>query len=193
MKNTRTKLLVIPVFICFIFVSVANSQNVTAHREPAIERAIPKLVIETFKDQYPDILLIGWYITHLVYWQNDYSSNWYTGWYTQRTIVTYNYEKPNYFEVEFVDQPGELSRAIYNRYGYWYETRTKISGLTMAIYDSIKESKYSGWEISKTMEKLESPMWPMEIYRFHVSKGVKSQIIRMDAKGNIIQAKILNE
>jgi len=36
-------------------------------------------------------------------------------------------------------------------------------------------------------------MWPIEIYRFQVSKGIKSQTIRMDKEGNIIQVKELNE
>ena len=43
------------------------------------------------------------------------------------------------------------------------------------------------------MEKLESPAWPVEIYRFQMSKGMKSQIIRMDADGNLIQVKELNK
>ncbi|WP_256367551.1 MULTISPECIES: hypothetical protein [unclassified Lentimicrobium] len=41
-------------------------------------------------------------------------------------------------------------------------------------------------------EKLESPAWPAEIYRFQVSKGLKSKIIRMDAEGHFIQVRELN-
>jgi len=168
------------------------SQNVVAQRKPASEKAIPKIVLNIFKEQYPDVLVKEWYITHLTYWQNDYSSDWYYGWYGQRIVVVYTYEKPNYFEVEFIKNPGELSRAIYNIYGYWYETRTQINGLTMGIHDALKASKYSDWKISTTKEKLESPMWPVEIYRFQVSKGLKSSIIRMDAQGNFIQLKNIN-
>lgn len=183
--------------LLIVFLIGANingySQNVVAQRQPANEKSIPKLISNTFKEQYPDVLTRGWYVTHLTYWQNDYSSDWYTGWYGQRSVVIYTYEKPNYYEVEFIDNPGELSRAIYNVYGYWYETRTQVKGLTLGIYDALKLTKYNGWKISPTMEKLESPMWPVEIYRFHVSKGLKSQIIRMDSDGNIIQTKELND
>ncbi len=182
---------VISVFVLFTFLSIANTyaQNVVAQRQPAGEKSIPKLVTSTFKQQYPNVLVRGWYVTHLIYWQNDYSSDWYTGWYGQRTVVIYTYEKPNYYEVEFINTPGELSRAIYNIYGYWYETRTQIHGLTMAIHESLKASKYNGWKISSTKEKLHSPAWPVEIYRFQVSKGLKAKIIRMDAEGNLIQVK----
>ena len=190
----RKKIKIISLLIFFIGSTLTvYSQNVVAQRQLASEKSIPKIVLSTFKEQYPSVLLRGWYVTHLTYWQNDYSSDWYYGWYGQRTVVVYTYQKPNYYEVEFVNNPGELSRAIYNIYGYWYETRTQIKGLTMSIHNALKDSKYNGWKISKTMEKLESPMWPIEIYRFQVSKGLKSQILRMDAEGNIIQVKDLSE
>ena len=167
------------------------SQTVVAQRQPAGEKSIPKNVMSTFKERYPDVLVKTWYVTHLTYWQNDYSSDWYSGWYGPRKVVVYTYEKPNYFEVEFIDDPGETSRAIYNIYGYWYETRTLIKGLTKGIHEALKNSKFSDWKISPTMEKLESAAWPDPIYRFHVSKGLKSRIIRMDAQGNLIQVKDL--
>jgi hypothetical protein len=59
----------------------------------------------------------------------------------------------------------------------------------MEIYDVLKASKFNGWKMSTTMEKLESSEWPVEIYRFHVSKGLKSQMIRMDVEGNLIHVK----
>ena len=181
-------------FIFFIGTAVSGySQNVVAQRQPVSEKSVPKIISNTFKKQYPDVLLRGWFATHLTYWQNDYSSDWYYGWYGQRTFVVYTYQKPNYYEVEFMDNPGELSRAIYNIHGHWYETRTKIKGLTAGILEAHKASKYNGWKISTIMEKLESPMWPVEIYRFHVSKGLKSQTIRMDGEGNLIQVKELND
>lgn len=184
----------IPLFFVAILLNTAQafSQEKVAYRMPASEKAIPKIVLEAFKSQNPLVQVKGWYVTHLVYWENDYSSDWYAGWYPQRTVV-YIYEKPNYFEVEFVAQPGELSRAIYNKYGYWYETRTRIRGMPMAIYDTLQVSKYNNWKMSIEKEKIESPAWPVEIYRFNVTKGMKSYILRMDAKGNIVQAKYLNE
>lgn len=160
---------------------------------PAAERTIPELVRELFYEKYPDVLIKSWYITHLVYWENDISSDWYNGWYHERSVIVYRYEKPNYFEVEFVDQPGEVSRAIYNKYGYWYETRTRIKGLTAEIYDALQDSKYRDWKISPMMERIESTAWPEIIYRFNVSKGMRSAIIRMDAEGNFIQIKSTNE
>lgn len=174
-------------------ISETYSQSTTAYRLPSGEKAIPKLVLSTFKEMYPDILLQGWYITHLTYWQNDYSSGWYTDWYGQRTLVVYQYEKPMYFEVEFINRPGELSRAIYNVYGYWYETRSQVKGLPLTIIEILKESEYNGWKISGLKERIESPAWSLDIYRFKVSKGLKSRIIRMDEKGNIIQAKYLED
>ena len=180
--------------ILMVSTTSVYNQNPVALRQPASEKSIPKLVVETFKTQYPEIFSMkSWYVTHLTYWLNDYSSDWYFGWYNQRTVVIYTYEKPNYYEVEFSINPNEKSRAIYNRYGYWYETRTQIKGLPKGILDAIKATKYNGWKISSTMEILESPMWPDEIYRFHVSKGIKSRIIRMDAEGNPIQIKELND
>jgi hypothetical protein len=190
MKKTTIALLI---FLLIGSTITVYAQNVVAQRQAASEKSIPMIVLSTFNEQYPDVFLKGWYVTHLTYWQNDYSSDWYYGWYAQRTVVIYTYEKPNYFEVEFMDNVGELSRAIYNKYGYWYETRTQIKGLTMGIHDALKASKYNGWKISQTKEKFASPMWTDEIYRFQVSKGLKAQIIRMDADGNIIQIKDLSE
>ncbi len=189
LKRLRIVLLIVS-FIGATFTGYA--QNAVAQRQAASEKSIPKLVLNTFKEQYPSVLLHSWYVTHLTYWQNDYSSDWYYGWYGKRTVIIYTYEKPNYFEVEFSANPGELSRAIYNRSGYWYETRTKIKGLPMAILDTLKLSKYAGWKISNTKEMLLSPAWPVEIYRFQVYKGLQAKILRMDAEGNIIQVKELN-
>lgn len=190
MKN---RIVIVFIVLLIAFSINLSAQNVIAQRQPANEKSIPKIVLNTFKEQYPDVFLKGWYVTHLTYWQNDYSSDWYYGWYGQRTVVIYTYQKPNYYEVEFINNPGEISRAIYNIYGYWYETRTQIKGLTMGIHNALKASKYSDWKISTTKEKIESPMWPVEIYRFQVSKGLKSKILRMDADGNIIQEKDIND
>lgn len=176
-----------------ILSSKSYAQQTHAYRQASSEKLIPKLVTSKFKEQYPNVLLRGWYVTHLTYWQNDISAGWYSNWYGQRTVTVYSFQKPTYFEVEFIDQPGEVSRAIYNLNGYWYETRTQIKGLTMGIYDALKVSEFYNWEISPTMEKLVSPMWSVEIYRFHVSKDFRSYIIRMDAEGNTIQIKQLND
>ena len=179
--------------IIFLFLAILSinglAQQTVAQRQPASEKAIPKAVVSVFAEQYPKARVMGWYATHITYWMNDYSSNWYTGWYGQRNVVVYSFEKPTYFEVEFTLLPGEVSRAIYNSYGYWYETRTQIKGLTLDIMNALKVSKYHDWKLSPVMEKLESPMWPVEIYRFNMTKGLKSKILRMDGKGNLVQVK----
>ena len=169
------------------------SQNVTAHRKPVNKKTVPKQIINTFNNQYPTVLLLGWYSTHLSYWQEEYSSDWDNGWYGKRTVVVYTYLNPNYYEVEFIDEPGEISRAIYNLHGNWYETRTRIKGLPIDIQEAIKSSNYNGWKIQSTMEIIESPMWPGKIYRFNASKGLRSHTIRMDPEGNLIQVKKIKE
>lgn len=172
---------------------VGQAQTAVSYRQPANAKAIPQLVKDTFRQQYPDVMLKGWFVTHISYWQNDISSSWYSDWYGQRTVVVYSFEKPTYFEVEFMNSPGELSRAIYNLYGYWYETRSQVRSLPSAVIDALKASEYSGWKVSPLKERIESPGWLLDVYRFKVSKGLKSRIIRIDSKGNIVQAKYLNE
>lgn len=174
--------------IFFTLLSQAQT-NVGAQRIPASEKAIPALPLEVFKSQYPGVMVKSWYITHLVYWQNDVSSGWYDDWYGPRNVVIYTYEKANYFEVEFVAEPGELSRAIYNRYGYWYETRTKVTGLPKAVQDAFKTSPYSDWKRSSFSERIESIDWKIPIYRFQVHKGLKSRILRITEDGTILQDK----
>lgn len=186
------KSILIGVFVIYVNV-ISYSQTTLEQRKPAGEKAIPKIVLDTFKKQYPGVFVKSWYVTHITYWYNDISSNWYYDWYGPRKIVIYPYEKPNFFEVEFVDEPGELSRAIYNRYAYWYETRTQLSGLPKVIVESLKQSKYADWKRSNLIEKIESAEWPESVYRFKVSKGIQANIIRMNIKGEIIQDKQISE
>jgi hypothetical protein len=87
-------------------------------------------------------------------------------------VVVFLYQKPTDYAVDSVDNPGELSRAIYNIQGYLYETRTQISGLTPGIHEALKNSKYKGWKITSFKEELASPAWPIAIYRFQVSKDL---------------------
>jgi hypothetical protein len=183
--------LTIAFLFLFCLTSASFSQETTGYRQPASKKAIPQEVQSAFMSIYPDVLVKGWFVTHLVYWQNDYSSGWYSDWYGARTITVYTYQKPTYYEVEFEDQPGELSRAIFNVYGYWYETRTQIKGFPLDVKESLKNSEYGLWKISPIREKMESPAWPLPIYRFKVSKGLRAKIIRIDEKGTIIQLKEL--
>lgn len=186
----RSKLILL-----FIFISIGTSmsQEVISYHQKINEKILPTIVVEKFKKQYSDVFLEGWYETHLIHWQNDLHYNWYVEWYIDRTIVIYTYEKPNYYEVEFIYNPGEQSRAIYNIHGYWYETRTQINGLPAAIVETLQQSKYKAWNLSVHMEKMESPMWPIAIYRFQLKHGIKSHIISMDPDGNMVQTKVLEE
>ncbi|GAB5539824.1 MAG: hypothetical protein Salg2KO_19270 [Salibacteraceae bacterium] len=167
------------------------AQSTTAQRVQTNERLVPQAVLKVFNEQYPSAYVKGWYATHITYWQNDYSSGWYNDWYGQRQVIVYTYSKPTYFEVEFTNGPGELSRAIYNLNGYWYETRTQMRGLPEPLFNTLKASEYAEWKISPLKEKIEAAGWPIDIYRFKVSKGMKGKIIRMDEQGNFIQEKTL--
>ena len=190
MKFLKTTLLLL------IFLPVAQSafaQTKVEYRKTASVKAIPKIVIDSFREHYPNVLVQGWYSTHLTYWQQDRSSGWYSDWYGQRSFVAFSYEKPTYFEVEFIDQPGEISRVIFDLHGYWYETRSKVKALPLTVQEGLKQSEYNGWWVSDLKERIGSPGWPIDVYRFNVTKRSQSLILRMDEKGNIIQAKYLGE
>ena len=147
----------------------AECQNKMGYRVPTNAKSIPALVTSAFKSKYPDILLHGWYATHANYWTHDYSSGWYSDWYGQRSIEVYTFEKPTYFEVEFTDNPGEVSRALYNLYGVWYQTRTQIRVFPFDVKEALKLTEYENWKISTLKEKIEDQGWPDPIYRFNVN------------------------
>ncbi len=183
MKKIITLLVIVA--ICQMVIA----QNTVQYRQLAGEKAVPKIVNATFKVTYPDAFIFNWYITHISYWYEDYSGSWYNGWYSPRQVIVYTFAEPAYYEVEFSIEPGETSRAIYNRYGYWFETRTKLSGLPMNVVQSLKESKYADWNWSQHKERIEAPGMPGSVYRFRVSKGMRSVIVRFDDLGQLIQAK----
>jgi hypothetical protein len=169
----------------------SDCQNKMGYRVPTNAKSVPASVTTAFNKKNPDILLHGWYATHASYWAHDFSSDWYSDWYGQRTIEVYTYEKPTYYEVEFTDYPGEVSRSLYNLYGVWFQTRTQIKAFPFDVKEALKTSQYETWKISALKERIEAQGWPTSIYRFYVSKGLKSAIIRMDEKGQIIQVKNL--
>lgn len=155
------------------------------------ESTVPSVIVMTFKKQYSNPLVHSWNTTHISYWYNDYSDGWYNNWYGTRTVAVHTYQQTNYFEVVFTQDPGEVSRAIYNRYGFWYETRTRISGLPAEVLEGLSKTKYADWKRSVNKERMEAAGWPDAIYRFKVSKGIQSHIIRLDSKGNLIQERPL--
>lgn len=174
--------------ICLLAVPVISQQNADI-RQKINGTQVPKLLKLTFQEQYKDVLLIGWYVTHISYWYEDSFNSWYGDWYRPRTIVVFSFAQPAYYEVEFMDEPGEISRAIYSRYGAWYETRTQIKGLPLHIDKVIKDSKYADWKRSAHKEMIEIPGMHGIIYRLRLSKGLKSQIVRIDDQGHIVQIK----
>jgi hypothetical protein len=165
----------------------------TAQRIPVPEKSIPSLLDITFKSQYPDVLVHSWYATHITYWYNDISSNWYYGWYGDRVIELYTYQENNFLEVEFTNSNGELSRALYNKYGFWYETRSRLKGLPMSIIEVLKQTKYVDWKRSPGTERIESYDRKGSVFRFHAYKGLRSRIVRIDESGEIVQEKLLEE
>jgi hypothetical protein len=164
-----------------------QAQTSVAKRMPASVKAVPILVVDAFKEAYPGVMVKGWYVTHITYWYNDVSSGWYADWYNRTPDIVYVYEQANFFEVEFVEHPGELSRAIYNKYGYWYETRTQIASLPQNVIDALNNSEYANWKRSMLKEKIDSNEWPEPVYRFKMSKGMKSMILKMNANGDFVQ------
>ena len=151
------------------------------------ESSIPKVVALSFNWQYPNILEHSWHATHISYWYNDFGDGWYNDWYGSRTEATYSYQQANYYEVIFTKNPGEVSRAIYNQYGYWYETRTLLKALPPMIVELLNKTKYATWKCSINKERIEATGWPETVYRFKVTKGIQSFIIRLDSKGSLTQ------
>ncbi len=187
----RKFFILICVFGCALFANFrVNGQS--GYRLPANVQAIPKAVTKVFTEQYPNVLVHSWYVSHITYWYSDVSSSWYDGWYGTRSTVVYTYDKPSYFEVEFTQDADGISRAFYNAYGYWYETRTQIRGLPLPVLESLEASQYSDWKISKLKERINNPAWPVDVYRFQVSKKLRSRILRFEGKGNFIQSKTIN-
>ena len=167
----------------------AYAQNNVAFRKAVSERLVPADIKNKFNKQYPGVLVLSWYATHVSYWYDDYGPNWYADWYGPRKIVVYTFDKPAYYEVEFIPDPGEISRSIYNRYGNWFETRTEIQGLPPRISDALNQTQYRDWKWSQHKERIEAPGMKGSVYRLQVSQGRRSRIIRVDDDGDIVQVK----
>lgn len=149
---------------------------------------VPKQVRKEFTLRYPQSYVKMWYVTNITYWYQDYGPSYYQGWYKPRTVVVYNFTEPANYEVEFLFND-ENSRAIFNRYGQWFETRTKVVKLPAEIVNAINLSDFATWKISDYKERIEAPGMPGSVYRMHVSKNNWSRIIRISDDGKIIQIK----
>ncbi len=163
-----------------------NAQQSQTYRHPVEDNLVPKTVRANFKTQYPRSLINMWYTSHITYWYEDYATGWYGGWYASRPVVVYKFEFPSYYEVDFY-RNNENCRAIYNRYGVWFETRTKLIALPDSIADALRSAGYGDWTWSQHIERIEAPGMPGYVYRLRVNTGRESQIIRLNEEGEIIQ------
>lgn len=163
-------------------------QNQRVYRQMIEIKDLPKEVRKEFAFRYPGSFVKMWYITSITYWYEDYGPAYYNNWYQPRTVVVYKFNQPQNYEVEFLNQ-GENSRAIYNRYGQWFETRTQVYNLPDKITTSLQNSEFADWKWSDYKERIEAPGMPGSVYRLNVSYKHFSHIIRITDNGKIVQIK----
>jgi len=184
MKKTTLIITLLLASLCFF------GQNSRQFRTMVENRDVPNNVRREFIRKYPNSFVKMWYVTSITYWYEDYGPTYYNGWYRRtQTVVVYRFDQPSHYEVEFF-RNNESSRAIFNRYGVWFETRTKVDKLPQVIADALENSDFSGWKLSDYKERIEAPGMINSVYRMHVSNGHLSRIIRINEKGNIVQIKM---
>jgi len=150
---------------------------------------VPQKVRTEFKRRYPDAFVKMWYVTNITYWYQDYGPSYYNSWYQQRqTVVVYKFNEAANYEVEFKNDYDD-SRAIFNRYGVWFETRTKVYHLPVEVKESLEATEYAAWNWSDYKERIEAPGMPGSVYRMQVSKNYLTEIIRISDNGKIVQVK----
>lgn len=184
MKNLRS--IVIITTLLSIPFCMALAQREVSYRIVLDDAEVPKEVRAAFKAKYPNTFMSIWYTSHITYWYEDYATAWYGDWHITRINTVHTFEFPSYFEVEFYRNE-QNSRAIYNRYGQWFETRTKLIALPDDISQKLKASEYGNWSWSKHKERIEVPGMPDSIYRLEVANGREYLIIRISEQGEIIQ------
>ncbi len=163
-------------------------QNAQSYRQIIEINSVPKKVRAEFKTRYPHAFEKMWYVTSITYWYQDYGPSYYKGWYQSRTVVVYNFNEPANYEVEFLNDL-DNSRAIFNRYGVWFETRTKVVELPDEALKALEDSEYGSWKWSDYKERIEAPGMPGSVYRMQVSNKHLSHILRINDSGNIVQIK----
>nr|NQU94087.1 PepSY-like domain-containing protein [Bacteroidota bacterium] len=172
-------------FTCTTLLFGQNTRNV---RLPVETIDIPKKVRSEFKIRYPDAMVKMWYVTNITYWYQDYGPSYYNNWYQPRTVVVYKFNEPANYEVEFMNDY-ENSRAIFNRYGVWFETRTEVYQLPEEILSKLDKSEFGSWKWSDYKERIEAPGMPGSVYRMQVSNRQSSHVIRLNDDGKVIQIK----
>lgn len=178
-------------FSILFFITISfygQGQGTKRYRQVIETNAVPKEVRKDFNLRYPKSFVKMWFVTNIAYWYEDYSNTYYQGWYQPRNTIVYKFSEPSNYEVEFLNND-ENSRAIFNRYGQWFETRTHIINLPDEILNGIQNSSFATWTISDYKERIEAPGMIGSVYRMHVSKNHMSHIIRVNDDGKIVQIK----
>jgi hypothetical protein len=163
-------------------------QGSKSYRQAVEMNEVPKNVRTEFKVRYPNAFVKMWYVTSVTYWYEDYGPSYYNGWYQPRTVVVYKFDQPANYEVEFYNND-ENSRALYNRYGVWFETRTPMVKLPENVRQALLSSQFGSWKWSEYKERIEAPGMPGYVYRLQISKDYQSHIIRLSDQGKIVQIK----
>lgn len=182
MKKTILTSLILLFTVCFY------GQNAKNYRQVIETNNVPQKVRTEFKTRYPHAFVKMWYITSITYWYQDYGPAQYNAWYQPRTVVVYKFNEPANYEVEFLNDY-DNSRAIFNRYGVWFETRTKVVELPESAVKAMENSEYGNWMWSDYKERIEAPGMPGSVYRMQVSNRHLSQILRISDSGKIVQIK----
>lgn len=186
MKNLRS--IVIITTLLSIPFGMVLAQREVSYRIVLDDAEVPKEVRAAFKAKYPNTFMSIWYTSHITYWYEDYAQTWYGSWYPVRQTVVHTFEKTAYYEVDFqIEQ--KPSRAIFSRYGQWFETRTRIKELPEQVVTGLRESEFGEWIWSEHKERLEAMGVPGYIYRLQVSNKKLSYIIRINEFGEIVQVK----
>ena len=165
-----------------------QAQETRSYRIVLDDNQVPREVKAGFQARYPGVAFFIWYTSHITYWYEDYAPTWYGAWYPTRQVVVHRFEKPAYFEVDFKYE-NLSSRAIFNRYGQWLETRTKIPTLPEQVEEGLRNSEFGDWIRSEHKERIEILGNEGYIYRLQVSNRKQSYIIRLNEFGEIIQVK----
>lgn len=168
--------------------TVVFGQQEASYRKLVDEAYVPKEVKMAFKKMYPKAFIAMYYSSHITYWYEDYSPSWYGDWYPTRTVVVHRLEKPAYYEVDFQFE-GNPSRAIFNRYGQWFETRSRISTLPEEVALGLKQSEFGDWLWSTQKEKIFIPGYEGVVYRLQVRDRKNAYLLRLNEAGEIIQIK----
>lgn len=165
-----------------------KAQAAKTYRVLVEDQFVPREVRVGFKAKYPNAFLVLWYTSHVTYWYEDYAPSWYGNWYPERQVIVHKLEKPAYYEADF-QLTGNPSRALFNRFGQWFETRSRIKELPETVVQGLKNSEFGDWMWSEHKERVFIPGYEGEIYRLMVSNKRNSYIVRLNEKGEILQIK----